>query len=102
MPVYVLHFDPPYKHARHYIGFVKDKHRIRERICEHLSGQGSPLIKAALAAQHQISLAHFWRSAPRTFETRLKRRADTPAWCRSCKLHKRPIPSPHNKRKKHR
>jgi hypothetical protein len=54
----VLHIDPPFKHARHYIGFTPDPTADR-RVSEHLNGlfKGTPLIKAALDAGHTVA----WR-----------------------------------------
>jgi hypothetical protein len=44
--VYVLHFKPGYKHARHYIGWTAgDDINARRQV--HLHGHGSPLIRAA-------------------------------------------------------
>jgi hypothetical protein len=40
--VYVLHFDPAYKHARHYIGWTEGDD-VTARIAVHLQGRGSPL-----------------------------------------------------------
>jgi len=42
--VYVLHFDPAYKHARHYVGWTAGE--VTERIAVHLQGRGSPLVRA--------------------------------------------------------
>ena len=46
--VYVLHFEPGYHHAHHYIGWAHD---VDARLAEHRSGSGSPLLRAALAAE---------------------------------------------------
>ncbi len=40
--VYLLHFDPPYHHARHYLGFT-DRVSLRVRVEEHLNGKGAAL-----------------------------------------------------------
>jgi hypothetical protein len=53
--VYVLHIEPPLHHAKHYIGWTCDSDPWR-RIAEHLSGQGSPLVAAAVAAGRSIDL----------------------------------------------
>lgn len=81
MTVYVLHFDPPYKHAKHYIGFTEC---IDNRFERHCNGGGSPLVKAALAAGCVVSVAHVFEGADREFERKLKNRKDTPRWCRLC------------------
>lgn len=40
--LYVLHFDKPYKHARHYTGIALD---VEKRIHEHETGQGARLMQ---------------------------------------------------------
>lgn len=74
MSVYLLHIDPPYKHARHYIGWSK-AYRPNERINQHLldTAKANPLIKAAIAAGCLVSVAHIWHQrADRKFERQLK------------------------------
>lgn len=91
MPVYVLHIDPPYQHASHYIGFTSRS--FRERIEDHLAGRGSPLIKAAVRAGCSITLAHGWRCGTRSFERHLKNRKEAPRWCRCCGKKQKPLPT---------
>lgn len=45
--IYVIHFDEPYHHARHYLGWSSD---VAARFDRHTAGRGSPLVKAAVAA----------------------------------------------------
>jgi hypothetical protein len=45
--VYVLHFEPAYRHARHYLGWARD---VDARVAEHLAGSASPLVRAAVLA----------------------------------------------------
>ncbi len=45
--VYILHFEPAYKHARHYVGSTS---RGNARSDDHLAGRGSPLVSAAIRA----------------------------------------------------
>ena len=71
MSVYLLHFDPSYQHAAHYIGYCHDDTPER-RLEQHLSGRGSPLVKAAVAAGSKVHVAHFFQGASRTFERKLK------------------------------
>ncbi len=52
---YVLCIRPAYFHARHYIGWTIDTDPSR-RIAEHLSGQGSPLVAAAVATGRTVDL----------------------------------------------
>ena len=53
--VYLLHFDRPLAHARHYIGIALDGDPHR-RLAEHLAGQGSLLVRAVVAAGIGVDL----------------------------------------------
>lgn len=80
--VYLLHLDPPLKHAKHYLGYSRD---ITARVVTHLSGRGSPLVRAALAAGSQVSLVRIWDGAPQTLERALKDRKNVPLLCPTCR-----------------
>lgn len=43
--IYILHFDSPYFHARHYVGYCGDG-TLEQRLQRHRSGQGSRLMSA--------------------------------------------------------
>lgn len=83
--IYLLCIDPPYKHARHYIGFTEDDNPAR-RVNEHVScsAKGTSLIRAAVQAGHTIHHALTIPNGSRTLERRLKNRKDTPRWCPLC------------------
>jgi len=53
--VYVLHFDPPFRHARHYIGIAHDGNVLR-RLHEHLRGRGSGLVLAAYVSGCRVTV----------------------------------------------
>ena len=46
--VYLLHFDQPYKHARHYVGWTA--RTVRCRLAEHEAGRGARLLAVVRAA----------------------------------------------------
>jgi predicted GIY-YIG superfamily endonuclease len=73
--VYVLHFDPPYRHAGHYIGWAQD---ADTRIAQHLAGVGSPLVRAAVLAGSHVRVAATFVGS-RYLERRLKRWHNTTA-----------------------
>jgi hypothetical protein len=80
--VYVIHIEPPFHHARHYVGFSKD---ILARLALHQLGQSQvALIRAAVLAGHRLILAHVWPDADRNFERRIKNRKNTPRYCPIC------------------
>ncbi len=97
MTVYVLHFDPPYRHAGHYIGYTPDETAER-RVREHTEclAAGSPLVKAAVAAGCKVTLAHEFLGAGRDVERWLKTRRDTAKWCSCCGQNSRAIPNAEN------
>ena len=80
--VYVLHFDPPYRHAGHYVGWTEGD--VCERIAVHLQGRGSPLIRAAVAASVDVQLAATYEGT-RYLERRLKRWHNTGRFCAICR-----------------
>jgi hypothetical protein len=75
MSVYLIHIEPPLRHARDYVGYTPDA-RVDRRVNEHLSGgcKASPLIVAALLAGRTVTLARRWEGPQfdRAFERRLK------------------------------
>jgi hypothetical protein len=80
--VYLLHFEPPYKQARHYLGWTEGE--VEDRLDTHRSGKGSPLIKAAVEAGCAIVLVRVWENVDRHFERALKDANNTPRLCPIC------------------
>ena len=66
--VYLIHFDRPYRHARHYVGFTTN---LPRRLAEHRTGYGSPLIWAVVEAGIGFRVARLWFNVTRRFERRL-------------------------------
>lgn len=81
MAVYLLHFDTPYKHARHYLGYSSN---VERRLAEHQGGHGVPLTRAAVQAQISLQLARLWEDGDRTLEKRLRNRKKNPRLCPIC------------------
>ncbi len=79
--VYLLHFSPPYKHAKHYMGFAED---IDRRIEQHRAGTGARLTQVAIDAGCRLILARIWPGADRSTERRLKKRKESPRLCPIC------------------
>jgi len=90
--VYLLHFDPPYrapigdtgrfKTAGHYLGSTAGS--AQQRLAEHVAGQGSPLVKAAVAAGSRILLAGIWPGG-RADERKMKRSHHHARRCLYCR-----------------
>lgn len=76
MAVYLLHFDRPYHHAKHYMGFAKDS-RMHERIDAHYNASPGDthhhrLMQVIKQAGISFTLARVWPHATRHDERRMK------------------------------
>lgn len=83
--VYLLHFDRPYKHARHYLGYARN---LQLRLARHDEGRGARLMAALAREGITYRVARQWkgREADRNFERRLHaRNNNNVALCPVCK-----------------
>ena len=82
--LYLLHFAPRYLHAGHYLGYSDS---IGRRVSEHLScGQrSSPLVRAAIGAGSEVTVARLWPGETRRTERRLKRGGGLSRHCPLCR-----------------
>lgn len=78
--LYLLHFDPPYRHAGHYLGYSEN---IPKRFGLHLKGRGSPLVKAAVSHGSKIVLVRIW-AADGNAEQEIKRAGSRARLCPIC------------------
>lgn len=79
--VYLLHFETPYQHAAHYLGWSEC---LRARLAHHLAGRGARLMAAVAAANIPVTVARVWEGADRHFERRLHNRRANRALCPIC------------------
>ncbi len=79
--VYLLHFDRPYKHARHYMGFVEDN--LEQRVERHRKGQGARLTQVLAENNIGFTVARTW-DGDRNFERKLKNQKNAPRLCPIC------------------
>lgn len=78
--LYLLHFDPAYRHARHYLGYTDD---LPKRFALHIRGNGSPLVKAAVKNGSRITLVRIW-AGDGNAERELKRLHSSVILCPMC------------------
>ena len=84
MPLYLIHLDPPLKHARHYLGFVQRRQdmtvdeAVATRLDYHRAGRGSRFLKAAYAAGCVLKVVRTWEDGTQNDERRLKGHSSTP------------------------
>ncbi len=79
MNVYLIHFDEPYQHARHYLGVA---HNVDERLRQHRRGRsagGARLMEVVTQAGITWRLARTWNGG-RDLERQLK------GWNNGCRL----------------
>lgn len=76
--IYLIHFDRPYKHARHYIGLTRIG--VEQRLERHRSDSGAKLLKAVQAAGIKYDVVRTWEGDA-ALERRLKKRKDAPKLC---------------------
>lgn len=89
--IYLLHFEPPYrvpigetgrvKTAGHYLGSTGSG--VEHRLTEHLTGKGSPLVRAAVLAGSEVSIAATWPGG-RADERKVKRQHNHARRCPIC------------------
>lgn len=83
--VYLLHIEPPLAHASHYVGFTVDD-EPHARVAQHLAGQGTPLVRAALVAGSVVTLEGWWPTCAggRHLERTIKMQKNTARLCPRC------------------
>jgi predicted GIY-YIG superfamily endonuclease len=79
--VYLLHFDRPYVHARHYTGWTTD---LPSRLAEHTAGRGARLLAVVTSAGIGWRLARTWNGT-RALERSLKARHGASRFCPVCR-----------------
>ena len=87
--VYLLHFDQPYKHARHYVGWTA--RNVKRRLAEHEAGHGARLLAVVRAAGIGWQLARLWPGG-RARERQIKRQGGHARKCPLCGVRPRRLP----------
>lgn len=77
--VYLIHFDRPYMHAKHYLGWAQ---QLSLRLEHHRNGTGSRLLQVVRAEGIDWKLARVW-VGNRALEKRLKGHSST-RYCPIC------------------
>jgi predicted GIY-YIG superfamily endonuclease len=79
--IYLLHFDTPYRHAKHYLGWTSD---LQGRLADHAAGRGARLMEVTRAAGIGFVLARTWPGT-RSRERQLKGEGGRSRMCPICK-----------------
>lgn len=81
MTVYLIHFQTPLHHARHYIGYAE---RVKSRLAHHRHGTGARLLAACNSVGIEYDIARTWEGEGRDFERKLKRCKNAARYCPVC------------------
>lgn len=82
--IYLLHFATPFKHAKHYIGFVEYESGLDARLKKHAKGGGARLMEVISKAGIGFILARTWRDGDRNYERHLKNLKAATRLCPVC------------------
>ena len=84
--VYLLHFERPYGHARHYCGWTVD---LESRLTAHATGHGARLMAVIHGAGIGWRLARTWPGVTRAVERALKNQGGASRRCPLCGIKPR-------------
>lgn len=87
--IYLICFDRPFRHARHYLGFVESPGKLEARIERHRSGDGAKLLRAVNQAGIQWRVVRTWEDGSRDKERQMKNRGHTPDYCPVCRKNRK-------------
>jgi len=83
--IYMLHFDRPYRHARHYVGWTDD---LLHRLDRHAKGHGARLVDVIWHAGIGFTLVRICEGTRRT-ERAIKNAGGAVRYCPACTSHPR-------------
>ena len=78
---YLLHFDRPLCHAKHYIGCTMD---VEKRLELHRKNPGPRILQVLKEKGIGFQLVRTWNCKDKHFERRLKNRKEAPCLCPIC------------------
>jgi len=81
--VYIIHFDEPFHHARHYVGWTESAD-VDSRMERHGKGNGSRLMRAVSGEGIQWRIVRVFYNADRHFERWIKEQKQTSTFCPVC------------------
>jgi predicted GIY-YIG superfamily endonuclease len=79
--VYLYHFDRPYAHARHYLGWTVD---LEARDARHQAGKGARLLAVLKREGIAYRIVRTW-PGDKTLERAIKKRRCAPQLCPVCR-----------------
>lgn len=86
--VYLIHFDTPLAHARHYVGYCEDG-RLEQRLEEHRRGEGANILRVCNERGISYDVVRTWEGADRARERKIKNTNHVPYYCPVCRQAKK-------------
>lgn len=82
--IYIIHFDQPFHHARHYVGYCQEG-GLTTRIDQHRSGTGSVLLRHLNEVGITWRVVNLIHGGDRVMERTIKRTNHVNRWCPFCR-----------------
>jgi predicted GIY-YIG superfamily endonuclease len=79
--VYLIHFDRPFKHAKHYTGWALD---LPTRLADHQAGRGARLLEVIRDEGIGWQVSRTWENVDRHAERALKNQGGASRRCPLC------------------
>lgn len=79
--IYLIHFDEPLHHAKHYIGYTEN---LPQRLQRHRAGHGARILEVLKERGITWKLARIW-TGDKSLERKIKRQKCSPKLCPICK-----------------
>jgi predicted GIY-YIG superfamily endonuclease len=79
--VYLVHFESPLCHARHYLGATDD---VNARLEGHREGKGANILRVCNENDIKYKIVRVWENKPIGYERKLKNRKNAPLLCPVC------------------
>ena len=93
--VYLIHFNEPFYHARHYLGYTTNARTLPKRLAYHRSGQGAKILKALNGQGIGYEIVKTWKG-DRNLERKLKNRKKSSSFCPICQNERNRKPAKTN------
>ena len=90
--VYLIHFDKPYKHARHYLGYTALE-SANARLQRHKSGDGAKLLRVCNENNIDYDIVRMWDCNnihdAKVLEHKLKKQHNSAKLCPICRKERK-------------
>jgi hypothetical protein len=84
--LYLLHFEPRYRHAGHYLGYAKrDTAGYARRVARGAALPPHPLVECAVASCEEVRVAAIFHGADRADRRRMRARGSLARICPICR-----------------